>query len=177
MPFDIGLDHWIRRPDWVAQGEASALRIELVSSDQRPFELTGDDHRLEVFWRSEWDEPIALAYAEELARFLRGLREGTDRAARPSLVVDATGLRRCNILARGCLADLQNATRSQLGRVAFIAGSPQMRGLCLWIVKIGEDTTARVFGNREGVEEWLAGTQTRLETVKQVARRSKDSRS
>lgn len=143
-----------------------------MSADQPPFEIGGDSRRVDVRWRGVWDEPIAAAYADALAAHLRALRETEDKAARPSLVIDAIDLLRCNILARGCLADLQAATWPKLSRAAFIAASPEMRGLCLWIVKVGEDANARVFGNRDGVEEWLDGTETRLGAVQRLARRS-----
>lgn len=148
----------------------NAVGLSAVSAVRPPFEMKGDSRRVDVHWRGEWDEPIAAAYADGLAAYLRVLREKSGAATRPSLVVDATELVRCNILARGCLADLQTSLRPKLGRAAFIASSPRMRGLCLWIVKVSDDATARVFGNRDGVQEWLEGTQTRLEAAQGVAR-------
>lgn len=141
-----------------------------VSADEPPFEIRGDSRQVEVCWRGVWDEPIAAAYADGLAAHLRGLRENRDKPTRPSLVVDATDLVRCNILARGCLADLQAEMGPRLTRAAFIASSPRMRGLCLWIVKVGEDANARVFGNHDGVEEWIAGTEARLAAAQRLAR-------
>lgn len=122
-----------------------------------PFEIRDGDGRLLVVWRGRWDEPAAQAYAEAMNEKLSAL--GGNKL---HLVVDASRLQHCNILARGRLADLHEEIAPKIGRCVYIATSPRMRGLCLWIVKVAGDETAKVFANDRDVEEWLSSSETRV---------------
>ncbi len=127
-----------------------------MNEAEAPYEIREVGERVHVVWRGRWDEPAAESFASAMMNFL------AQREDNPALVVDATRLQHCNILARGRLADLHEAMRPQIGRCVYVATSARMRGLCLWIIKVAGDERAKVLANDEDVEAWLNSDETRV---------------
>lgn len=127
---------------------------------QLPFDVRRDACRITAAWRGEWTEDTVTAYAARVRDLLAQRSDAFD------LVVDASALERCGILPLGLLTDLHTEILPRLRRTAFIATRPQMRGLCLWIVRVSGDANARVLANELGIDAWLSGTLTREEDAR-----------
>ena len=128
-------------------------------SDSKLFGLRVSGDRVDVSWRGRWEETTAEDYA-------KALTEAYAAGKVRHLVVDATELDYCSILARGRLADLQTQLKSKHERCAYVASSARMRGLCLWIIQVAEDENARACARVEEVREWLQSTEGRVERAK-----------
>lgn len=131
-------------------------------SHPKLFDLRSTSGRIDARWRGRWEEPDAEAYVQALEA---AYRAGPVEA----LVVDATQLEHCSILARGRLADAQERLKTHQTRCVYLADSPQIRGLCLWIVRVAEDANARVVARKDEVDAWLESREGRLERAKRRA--------
>lgn len=132
----------------------------LLMTPTLPFDVRRDACRISAAWRGEWTEDTVTAYATRVRELFAERSDAFD------LVVDASGLERCSILPLGLLTDLHAELLPRLRRTVFIATRPQMRGLCLWIVRVSGDSHARVLANELGVDAWLSGTLTREEDAR-----------
>ena len=126
-------------------------------SSEPGFELEERGKRLVASWWGDWDEAAAMSFAHRIREFVDRPRD-----AAPALVVDARQMSGCKILARGALADLQNEMRDKLRNSVYVASTPAMRGVCLWIVKVGEDPKAKVVDRIEQVEDCLDQDSSRV---------------
>lgn len=122
---------------------------------QLPFDARRDASRISAAWRGEWSEDTVTAYGVRIRELL------SERSDAFDLVVDASALERCGILPRGLLTDLHTEILPRLRRTVFVATSPRVRGLCLWIARVSGDVHARVLANELGIDAWLSGTLTR----------------
>ncbi len=106
-----------------------------------------------------WEESHATAFGEALRAELQAAGQSCD------LIIDLTDLTECRILARGKLADVMTELKEFLRRSAWIARSPRMRGLALWVLHVAEDPQGRPVRDEAQAKAWLDSAGERFESA------------
>lgn len=127
-------------------------------------ERSGHDVRAKLIGR--WEESDAAAFDEALRAELQAAGQSCN------LIIDLTDLSECRILARGKLADVMTELKEYLRRSAWIARSPRMRGLALWVLHVAEDPQGRPVRDEAQARAWIDSDGERFESALERLERS-----
>lgn len=120
----------------------------------------GSSGQLRVVLQGAIDEGAVTACGAKLNEALAG--------ATPARVLfDLCLVSSLSTDARHALAELQRTLAPKVARTAYLANRPFLRGEALWVVHMADDSNAKPAMNERQAEQWLAGTQGRLEEIVQ----------
>jgi ABC-type transporter Mla MlaB component len=124
-------------------------------SDAR-YDLVLREDRVHLVLHGSLEAESLPSVANALDALLAEIAEGS------RVLVDLGNLERCDPAARRTLARIQRRLRDRGCRTAWLAQSPRLRGLALWVVYAANDPRATPVGDVDLAEAWLEGTEARL---------------
>lgn len=130
------------------------------------FNIERNGHHVRAKLLDRWEESDAATFGDALRSELQAAGQSCD------LVVDLSDLVECRILARGKLADVMTELKEYLRRSAWIARSPRMRGLALWVLHVAEDPQGRPVRDEAQAKAWLNSDGERFESALERLERS-----
>jgi len=80
----------------------------------------------------------------------------------PALLLDLRRTDRIEQQIRVALVDVHRALKAKAGRSVYLAESPVLRGMALWILHLAGDQRASVVGSLVQARAWLTGSEGRV---------------
>ncbi len=121
------------------------------------FQIDDTTQPVRVLLTGEIDGAVVDGLTAAIARW-------TPASDRPPTIVDLSGVTAVGAGARDALVQFSRALVPKVGRHAYLATTPQLRGLVLWVLHVARDVEGRTVGNDGQAQKWLAGDAGRLES-------------
>jgi hypothetical protein len=129
--------------------------------DKPPFSIARLDQRLEIKLSGVIDAAVCADLRREAEKVL-----ATQKFGGMELWTDLRDVTDYRENARAGLLAFHTMCARKVRRSAYISGSAHVRGLALWVVHIADDENAKVVMTAAQGEEWLRGSEGRVNSVR-----------